>query len=343
MLPLMQSLSLKGPASASKLDHARGAFGRAVAIDRTLMGENPSVDAYRADFLTASCFASLAEDAAGHRAESMVRLTEARDASSIATTPDRAVLLGPPTVEILLLSAFADSREGRVQGALGSVDEAGRRYRSMTAAGGTSKAVIEYQELNIETVRAMVFWEAGRPAEAAPHWDRATAIAPTPARPLVAYFGEMHRAEAPLRPPARPGESPGGRCPRVRRMRGPAPARLEPRPVRQDLRPRRRCRASGRPGVARSPRGLPAGEGPRLRLFPRVAAPRPGRSRPGLRANPLAARLLRSFASGQPPTARRHRNDARMTAGSSESEGEAVDRGPIGGGRAGGAASEVHE
>ena len=46
MLPLMQSLSLKGPASASKLDHARGAFGRAVAIDRTLMGENPSVDAY---------------------------------------------------------------------------------------------------------------------------------------------------------------------------------------------------------------------------------------------------------------------------------------------------------
>ena len=138
-------MRLKGAAAREKLDQSRRAFAEAIAIDRSLIRENPRLDAYRFDYLTVLLIAATVEAASGRSREGLAMLQEAREVhAEIAISGGDMSFLKPTLVAILAGTAQAHSEQGRADEALEVLDEADRLIAAplaeRTSSGGPRPA-----------------------------------------------------------------------------------------------------------------------------------------------------------------------------------------------------------
>ena len=192
----VRSLTLHGAAALEKLEQARQAYHRAAAIDRQLIRENPRLDTYRIDLMAVLTRASIVEAAAGRSDQGLALLGEARNEAGLLADPEgERYYRKTSLIEVLLFTAYAHAEAGRDDEAVKAMDEADRLAASLTANERSIRLAADQRELRNACTRAMIAWEAGRVIDAVAAWDRASALAPDPLRPIVAFFREMHRAE----------------------------------------------------------------------------------------------------------------------------------------------------
>ena len=197
VVALGESLKLKGPPAMAKLDEARPAFDRAVAIDRALVRENPRLDTYRLDLITALSWAASAEMSRGRTGEALALLGEAREVgASVANPGGEMAYLRPAMLDVLVQTACALADGGRSVEALERLDEAEQLFGSLTPAERSVRSAVDLRDLMIAFTRAVILWDADRLADAVKTWDRAEALAPPRLRPLTSAFRAMHRAES---------------------------------------------------------------------------------------------------------------------------------------------------
>ncbi len=181
LIPFAQATALHGAAAMAKMDEARQPLGRALALDRDLVRENPRVAVYRTDFLGLLWIAAALESASGRNDRGLEFLREAREAASPEVDPDAQMGFDRPTqAAILGTTAVVLAEEGRAGEARPFLDQADRILASLTKAERTASAHIGPQAMMAACYRGQILLEAGDPAESLLAWDRACELAPAP-------------------------------------------------------------------------------------------------------------------------------------------------------------------
>ncbi len=176
---------MKGPAAMSKIEEARRAFADGLDLDRALAKENPQVDVYRLDLLGILSRAAALELVAGRLDACSALVNESRAIfGAINHRENNYPYLKPEMSGIFLVSAYALAQEGRLAEALEALDEGEAVLKSMTPRERSAEAIAAFRDGLLAEGRAAILWDAGRPSESVPFWDRAREAQP-PWRPVL--------------------------------------------------------------------------------------------------------------------------------------------------------------